>query len=166
MVFSKNEGIFIGVDLEMLGKFDHIGIVVKDVEKTVKFYTEVLGWKLPEEGPYSKILQVDVPGERIKYAMLESGGTYVEFLEPEEGLWLEYLKTKGEGAICEMCVLVDDIGEARKKVVKMGLVPMDRFNKPLKEEYMEAPSGSRYFYLHPEDTFGTWIEILQRPWES
>jgi methylmalonyl-CoA epimerase len=150
----------------VIGKYDHVGIVVRDVEKAVRFYSEVLGWKMPESGPYSKILQVDVPGEKIKYAMLSSGETYIELIEPEEGLWLTYLEERGEGAMCELCVVVDDIEEARKNLEAIGIEPMDRFNEPLKEKFMEAPSGSRYFYLPPEETFGTWIEILQRPWKK
>jgi methylmalonyl-CoA epimerase len=146
----------------LLGKYDHVGIVVRDVEKALKFYTDVLGWTLPASGPYSKILVIDVPGEKIKYAMLESGGTYLELIEPEEGIWMEFLQKKGEGAICELCVLVDDIMKAKTRVIDMGFTPMDRFQKPLKEDFMEAPSGSRYFYLSTKDTQGTWIEVLQR----
>ena len=148
----------------MLGVYDHVGIVVSDIEKSVKFYSEVLGWKLPDSGPYSKILEIDIPGEKIKYAMLESGGTYLELIEPEEGVWMDFLNEKGEGAICELCVLVDDIDEAREQVKSMGITPMDRFKKPLEDRVEEAPSGSRYFYLPTEETSGTWIEILQRPW--
>jgi len=148
----------------MIGPYDHVGIVVRDIEKSLKFYSEVIGWKLPETGPYSKILHIDVPGEKIKYAMLSSGKTYLELIEPEEGVWKEFLDEKGEGAICELCVLVKDINEARKKVESMGLTPMDRFRKPLEKGYEEAPSGSRYFYLPTEETSGTWIEVLQRAW--
>ena len=147
----------------MLGDFDHVGIVVSDLEKSVKFYTEVLGWALPSEGPYSKILEVDVPGEKIKYAMLSSGETYLELIEPQEGVWLEYLEQRGDGAICELCVLVDDIERARKYIESKGITPYDRFRNPLKHKFEKAPSGSKYFYLPTEDTFGTWIEILERP---
>jgi len=150
-------------DQRMLGVFDHVGIVVRDVEKAVQFYSEVLGWKLPVEGPYSKILTVDVPGEKIRYAMLSSRENYLELLEPHEGVWLDYLNEKGEGAICELCVLVDDIEEARRELESKGIVPTDRFKNPLREGYMEAPSGSRYFYLPEDQTHGTWIEILERP---
>ena len=75
-----------------------------------------------------------------------------------------HLREKGEGAICELCVLVDDIEKAREQVKSMGITPMDRFKKPLEGRVEEAPSGSRYFYLPAEETSGTWIEILQRPW--
>ncbi|MHA1388926.1 MAG: VOC family protein [Candidatus Thorarchaeota archaeon] len=146
----------------MLGPYDHIGIVVKEIEKSIKFYSEVLGWKLPESGPYSNILNIDVPGEKIKYAMLSSGDTYLELIEPEEGVWKDFLDEKGEGAICELCVLVDDIDKAREQIERMGLTPMNRFRKPLKKGFEEAPSGSKYFYLPSEETLGTWIEILQR----
>jgi catechol 2,3-dioxygenase-like lactoylglutathione lyase family enzyme len=146
----------------MLGPYDHVGIVVRNIEKSVKFYSEVLGWKLPESGPYSSILHIDVPGEKIKYAMLSSGGTYVELIEPETGVWKDFLDEKGEGAICELCVLVEDINKAREQVEKMGITPRNRFREPLEKGFEEAPSGSKYFYLPSQETFGTWIEILQR----
>ncbi|MFW9801750.1 MAG: VOC family protein [Candidatus Thorarchaeota archaeon] len=148
----------------MLGIFDHIGIVVSDIEKAIEFYSEVLGWNLPSEGPYSRILNVNIPGEKIRYVMLSSGDTYLELIEPQEGVWMEYLEEKGEGAICELCVLVDDIKAARSIIESKGICPCDRFGNPLKDEFEEAPSGSRYFYLSSEDSFGTWIEILERPW--
>ena len=146
----------------MLGPYDHVGIVVSDIERSVKFYSDVLGWKLPDKGPYSKILHIDIPGEKIKYAMLSSGGTFLELIEPESGVWKDFLDEKGDGAICELCVLVDDIEEARRQVESRGIIPMNRFRKPLEKGFEEAPSGSRYFYLPSEDTFGTWIEVLQR----
>jgi hypothetical protein len=96
--------------------------------------------------------------------MLECGGTYFELIEPREGVWMDFLKEKGDGAICELCVLVDDIEKARDHVEKMGITPMDRFRKPLKDGFEEAPSGSRYFYLPTKSTHGTWIEVLERPW--
>lgn len=148
----------------MLGVYDHVGIVVTDIEKSVKFYSEVIGWKLPESGPYSKILDIDIPGEKIRYAMLDAGGKYFELIQPTEGVWMDFLKEKGEGAICELCVLVEDIEKAREHVEEMGITPMDRFRKPLTKGFEEAPSGSRYFYLPTEDALGTWIEVLERPW--
>ncbi len=147
----------------MLGKIDHVSIVVKDIEKAIAFYSEVLGWKLPREGPYSRILSLEVPGEKIRYAMLSAGQNYFELVEPKEGIWLEILKERGEGAICELCVLVDDIEEARLSIEKKGMVAMDWSRKPLKEPYMTSPSGTKIFYMPTEGTFGTWIEVLERP---
>jgi len=125
---------------------------------------DTFGWNLPKTGPYSKILEVDVPGEKIRYALLVSYNSYIELVEPKEGLWMKYLEERGEGAICELCIRVDDIKQARKMLERKGITPMDRFNKPLKEKYILAPSGARYFYLPVQKTFGTWIEILERPW--
>ncbi|MFW9801753.1 MAG: VOC family protein [Candidatus Thorarchaeota archaeon] len=140
-----------------------MGIVVRDIEKALGFYSEVLGWKLPSKGPYSKILHMDVPGQRMKYAMLLAGSRFVELIEPEEGTWLSYLEAKGEGAICELCVLVDDIDEAICMLEQRGLVQMDWSNKRLSEKFMTTPSGSKCFYLPIKETLGTLIEVLQRP---
>ena len=147
----------------MLGVFDHVGIVVKDIEKAIAFYSEVLGWKMPTKGVYSSILHMNTPGEKMKYAMLSSGDTYIELIEPEEGTWSEYLVDKGEGAICELCVRVEDVQEAISVLEAKGMTPMDWSNKPLTEKFMIAPSGSKCFYLPKEKTNGTLIEFLQRP---
>lgn len=144
-------------------KLDHIGIVVKELEKAIRFYSEIFGWKQPETGPYSKILKVDLLGYKLRYVLLKANDCYVELIEPKEGPWLKRLEEGGEGSIWELCILVDDIKKFYDKIKQKGITSVDRFGKPLKEKYIVAPSGAKIMFLPRNKTFGTLIEVLERP---
>jgi catechol 2,3-dioxygenase-like lactoylglutathione lyase family enzyme len=63
----------------MFKRIDHVEIVTDQPERTVAFYTEVLGFKLRARD------QVPVPGSgaKLNLAYLELGGTTVELLSYE-----------------------------------------------------------------------------------
>ena len=63
----------------MFKRIDHVEIVTDQPERTVAFYTEVLGFKLRARD------QVPVPGgnAKLNLAYLELGGTTVELLSYE-----------------------------------------------------------------------------------
>jgi len=147
-------------------KFDHIGITVKNLDDVLKFYSKTFEWQLPKGGVYSKIHSVDLPDYKLKYAMLSTnirGPPYIEFFEPAKGPYLKRLEERGEGAIWHMCIEADNIDEFYDRVTEMGIIPVDRFDKPIKkEEILVAPTGNRLMYLPCEKTHGTWIEIIER----
>ena len=149
-------------------KFDHIGILIKDenLEKAMEFYKKLFGFDLPKTGPYKKIVEYD--GRR--YSLISSKGTgeeetFLEFLPSKDNYALNMLK--GEGAIVELCITVDDVEEWFDKVKEMGLTPINpHTGKPLEKKgeiVTGAVTKSRFFYLHPSETFGTLLEILERP---
>lgn len=147
-------------------RFDHAGIVVRNLEESIRFYSEVFGFRQPKTGPYSKTLIVDEPGYKLRYALLEADGFFIEFLEPKEGPWVKRLEEKGEGSICEICVVVDNVEEFYDRMKNRGITPVDRFGKPLVgKKYVEAPSGAKFMYLAPTETHGTMIEVLERSWK-
>ena len=139
-------------------KLDHVGIVVKDINKTLSFFQEVFG--TAEERAFS----VARPGYKIKYALTKIEDNYIEFIEPEEGPWVGRLKERGEGSIWELCFEVNNIEEFYDKLVKRNIMPVDRFDKPMTEKYSTSPSGNKFFYLPRDKTYGIWIEILERTW--
>ncbi len=152
----------------MKANVDHIGILVKDINKAIKFYGKLLGWKIPEEEPYKgKIGFVDTPGHKYKYAMLKApNNVYLELLEPVEGPWVKTLKEKGEGTFSEICVEVDDIEELADHFREMGITLLDADIKtPIGKEkkYVVTPSGNKIFYVPLEKTMGTQWEFIQRP---
>jgi len=148
---------------------DHVGILVKDIEKAIKFYGELFEWHIPHEKPYEgKIGFVDMPGHKYKYAMLKaSNNVYLELLEPVEGPWVEKLQKEGDGAISEICVETDNIEEMADRLVRMGVSPLldATIQKPIKqgEKYFVTPSNNRIFYVPRDRTLGTQWEIIQRP---
>ena len=145
-------------------KIDHIGIVVKDLKKSMNFYSEVFGWKQPDTGPYSKVQEIDRPGDKFRYVLLQGGGPYIELFEPKEGPWSERLNERGDGSIWQICVSVDNIEKFYDVMKERGITPVDGLNNPLTgRKYIVTSSGAKIFYLPPTKTYGTWFEILQRP---
>lgn len=149
-------------------KFDHIGILVKDdnLEKAMEFYKKLFGFDLPKTGPYSEIVEQS----NRRYALISSKGTgeeetFIEFLPSKDNYALNMLNA--EGTIVELCITVDDIEEWFDKVKKMGLTPINPYTKKPLLDKNEIVTGmvtkSRFFYLHPSETFGTLLEILERP---
>jgi len=147
---------------------DHIGILVKDIEKAIEFYGKLFGWKIPEEEPYKgKIGFVDAPGHKYRYAMLKApNNVYLELLEPVEGPWMKDLEEKGEGTFSEICVEVDDIEKLADQLREMGIALLDtNIRTPIEKgkKYIVTPSGNKIFYVPREKTMGTQWEFIQRP---
>lgn len=58
----------------MINGIDHIGIAVKSIDEAMKFWVVTLGLK--------HLRAEDVPGEKVRVAVLAAGETIVELLEP------------------------------------------------------------------------------------
>ena len=105
----------------MFEKIDHVEVVCGDMERSIKFYTEVLGFKLKRRKDASK-----PPLKEI--AFLELGGSTIEIFSvenpaaPSTGTWqlglrrialgvkdidgaLEYFKARGVTAVSDKRVL-------------------------------------------------------------
>jgi len=150
-------------------KFDHIGIIVKDLDKSMEFYRKVFGFELPKTGPYNRVIQ----SRGHKYCLISAKGegeeeVFIEFFDvafdPESQRVMNLLG--GDGAVVELCVAVDNIEAWYDEMKMKGYTPVGNLSgQPLTtEKYALSPAGSRYFYLLPSETGQQyWIEILERP---
>lgn len=85
-------------------KVMHVGVVVKDIEKTSKMYATLLGIAPPKIGAappgfvWSKGFNADPKGT-LKYVQIPFGNTMIELAEPVGGAspWRNFLDTHGEG---------------------------------------------------------------------
>lgn len=132
----------------MVGKVDHIGIAVKDLDETLKFYTEVLGMKL--EGTE------EVKEQKVKTAFLPLGDTEIELLEStdKEGPIARYIEKRGEG-VQHIAYRVDDIEKALERMKEKGIRLID-------EKPRYGAGGAKIAFLHPKSTHGVLIELCQR----
>ena len=62
-------------------KIDHIGIAVKNLDETVKYYTEVLGLKLERIE--------EVPTQNVRVAFIDAGNVHIELLEHYHAVYFE-----------------------------------------------------------------------------
>ena len=141
----------------------HIGIIVKDLEKKIDFYSNYFGCER-----ISKIFEGESPDEStygLKFTFLRATATrwLIELLEPtKEGAWMELLRQKGEGSMLELCFCVENIEEFYDKMAKDGIILEDDEGKPLTDpKYVPSPSGNKFAYLPMDVSGGTWIEILE-----
>lgn len=131
----------------MLNKIAHIGIAVKSIEETLKFYTEKLGLNNPEI--------VEVPQQKVKVAALSVGESRVELLEqlsPDSPI-ARFLEKRGEG-IHHIAFEVDDIEKQLKELKEKGV-------RLIHEEPATGAHGARIAFIHPKSTNGVLIELVE-----
>lgn len=136
----------------MVGKVDHIGIAVSNLEESIKFYEDVLGMKLHG-------IEV-VEEQKVKVAFLPIGDTEIELLEStdKEGPIAKFIEKKGEG-IQHIAYRVDDIEKALEEMKQKGIRLID-------EKPRYGAGGAKIAFLHPKSTNGVLIELCQRDRKS
>jgi methylmalonyl-CoA/ethylmalonyl-CoA epimerase len=132
----------------MVKKIDHIGIAVKNLDESLKFYENVLGLK-------STGTEV-VEDQKVKVAFLPIGDSEVELLEPtsEDSTIAKFIDKNGEG-IQHMAYKVDNIESAIAKMKELGLRMID-------EKPRYGAGGARIAFCHPKSTGGVLVELCQR----
>jgi len=84
-------------------KFDHMAIVVKDIEKAVAFYSKAFGLKFEEIAQHALPPDVITRGKPTPYTMkvtfAQMGPIRLELVQVVEGecIYTEFLKKHGEG---------------------------------------------------------------------
>ena len=140
-----------GKENHMLRRIDHIGIAVKDFEKSMKPYRELLD--LPLNGTE----EVDVQGALNKIAFFPMGDTEVELLytTAPTGLIADHIRDHGEG-IHHIAFEVDDIDAWYERLKKKG-------TKIMWDKVIPGSRGTRILFFEPEEFNGVHIELLQYP---
>lgn len=132
----------------MVKKLDHVGIAVKDLQATLKFYEETLGLK-------SSGIEV-VEEQKVRVAFLPIGDTEVELLESteEDGPIAKFIAKNGEG-MQHMAYRVDDIELAIAEMKEKGVRMID-------EKPRYGAGGAKIAFCHPKSTSGVLVELCQR----
>ncbi|SET81003.1 methylmalonyl-CoA epimerase [Natronincola peptidivorans] len=130
------------------GKIDHIGIAVKNLDETLKFYQDILGLEC--------IGTEVVEEQKVKVAFLPVGDTEVELLESteEDGPIAKFIEKKGEG-IQHIAFRVDNIEEAIEEMKAKGIRMID-------EKPRYGAGGAKIAFCHPKSTNGVLIELSER----
>ncbi len=126
----------------MKTKFIYTGIRVKNLEASVRFYTNVLGMK--ELGRST----IAAAKGTVVNLVTEEGGPLLELNYYEKGSAFDAKYTAGEG-LDHLAFEVQDLDEALAEAKRAG--------HPVVQE-MKGPT-SRWAYI--EDPDGIWIELCQ-----
>ncbi|MGI6227058.1 MAG: methylmalonyl-CoA epimerase [Peptococcales bacterium] len=129
-------------------KVDHIGIAVKNLDESLKFYTEILG--LNCQG-----IEV-VEEQKVKVAFLPCGDSELELLESTDpnGPVAKFIEKNGEG-IQHIALRVENIESALDYLKEKGMRLID-------EKPRYGAGGARIAFLHPKATKGILLELSER----
>ena len=142
----------------MIKDLHHVGIIVKDLDRSLAFYTNVLGGKLlyiSGAQPKDVEKEVDVPGARTRLAVLKYGAATVELVE--------YIEPKIEPGLLSAAAVgtqhvafeVDDVDAAVATLKKNGI----RFNAPPK--LIEEGDNKGWVWTYFRDPDGCWLELVE-----
>jgi len=133
----------------MIGKLNHVAIVVADLEAATRLYRDVMGASVSEP--------VDMPEHGVTTVFVELPNTKVELLRPlgEESPVAAFLARNPAGGIHHLCFEVEDIIAARDRLVAEGKRVVGS------PEPRTGAHGKPVLFLHPKDFAGTLIELEQ-----
>ncbi|MFC2020908.1 VOC family protein [Chloroflexota bacterium] len=141
--------------------FCQIGIVVKNIDETIKFYEQTFGFS------HFEIKYVDftdatyygkTAGYRGKRAFFHLGPIEIELIELVDGQTIheDFIKEHGEG-LHHIGFEVKDLGRSKKNAEEAGLEITQGFTRP---------DGSGFAYMDTDKTGGVIFELIQYPPEQ
>jgi methylmalonyl-CoA/ethylmalonyl-CoA epimerase len=127
---------------------EHIGIAVKSLEDSIRYYESVLGLKC--------YAIEEVKDQRVKTAFFLVGQTKIELLESTdpEGPIGKFIEKKGEG-IHHVAFAVEDVSGALSEVEKKGVQLIDKSPR-------RGAEGLHIAFLHPKSTHGVLTELCSK----
>jgi len=133
----------------MIGKLNHVAIVVPDLTEAAEKYKNTLGATVSEP--------VDLPDHGVTTIFVVLPNTKIELLHPlgENSPVAKFLVNNPDGGMHHICYEVEDIYAARDKLVADG-VRITGTGEP-----KIGAHGKPVLFLHPKDFYGTLIEIEQ-----
>ncbi len=129
-------------------KIEHIGIAVKDLEKSNALFKQLLG-----KAHYKT---EEVISEGVKTSFFKTGSNKIELLEAtnSESPIAKFIAKKGEG-VHHIAFAVDDIKAEIKRLKSEGFTVLNDTPKC-------GADNKLVVFLHPKSTNGVLIELCQK----
>ncbi|MFA5496302.1 MAG: methylmalonyl-CoA epimerase [Porticoccaceae bacterium] len=133
----------------MIGKLNHVAIVVPDLKAAADKYRNTLGADVSDP--------VDLPDHGVTTVFVVLPNTKIELLHPlgEASPVARFLEKNTDGGIHHLCYEVEDIIAARDKLIADGARILGDGEPKI------GAHGKPVLFLHPKDFFGTLVEIEQ-----
>lgn len=128
---------------------EHIGIAVRNLEDSIRYYEDVLGLKC--------YTIEEVKDQKVKTAFFKIGQTKIELLETTapDGPIAKFIEKKGEG-IHHLAFAVEGLVESLAEVKSKGIELIDEKPRP-------GAEGLQIAFLHPKSTRGVLTEFCEHP---
>jgi methylmalonyl-CoA epimerase len=133
----------------VLGRLDHVGVAVDDLDAALERYTAGLGLAVAH--------RETVAEQGVEAVLLDVGGSHVELLRPlaPDTPVGRFLARRGPG-LHHVAYGVDDIDAELVRLRAAGLRLLD-------ERPRRGIRASRVAFLHPQAAGGVLTEIVQPP---
>jgi len=133
----------------MIGRLNHIAIVVPDLDRAAAVYRDALGARVSPPQP--------LPAHGVTVVFVELPNTKIELLQPLEAdsPVRGFLDKNPGGGMHHLCYEVDDIIAARDRLRAQGARVLGDGEPHL------GAHDKPVLFLHPKDFCGTLIELEQ-----
>ena len=123
---------------------DHIGIAVRSIADTKKFWCDKLGLKVSREE--------EVPEQKVRVAILENG---IELLEPTspDSPVAKFIEKRGEG-IHHLTLQTGNLADRLNELKAAGVNLID-------EKPRIGAGGVAIAFVHPKSTGGVLLELCE-----
>ena len=127
---------------------EHIGIAVKSIEESKKYYEDVLG--------LTCYAVEEVKDQKVKTAFFMVGDTKIELLESTspDGPIGKFIEKKGEG-MHHMAFAVKNTDQALQDAEEKGVRLVDKVSR-------NGAEGLKIGFLHPRSTHGVLTEFCSK----
>lgn len=133
----------------MIGRLNHVAIVVADLDAAAAVYRDTLG--------ASVSAPVAIPEHGVTTVFVDLGNTKVELLQPlgESSPIARFLERNPGGGMHHVCYEVDDIQRAARTLASQGARVLGDGEPRI------GAHGKPVLFLHPKDFCGTLVELEQ-----
>ena len=147
-----------------LGRVGQLGIVVRDIQKSMEHYWGVLGigpWKVYTNGP-PPLRNVTYHGRpasyRVRVALAQTESMVYELIQYLEGdsIHRDFLESQGEG-IEHVGIYIPNLDDSLTGLRSQGLSVLQS------ADGLGAIGDGRYAYLDTRSTLGFVLELIQAP---
>jgi methylmalonyl-CoA epimerase len=131
-------------------KIEHIGVVVRNLDDSLKKFTSLLGLKV------KKVEEVNVEGNNVKVAFLPIGAVNIELVTTtaQTGLIADFLREKGEG-VHHIAVEVEDIHGEFERLRSQGV-------DFVWGKIINGSRGTKVAVIEQKELNGVYIELVQK----
>ncbi len=128
-------------------QIEHIGIAVKNLEESIRYYEDILGLKC--------YAVEEIKDQKVRTAFFMVGETKLELLESTDpsGPVAKFIEKKGEG-VHHLAFKVNNLADSLAEVEAKGIRLIDQ--NPRK-----GAEGLNIAFLHPKSTYGVLTELCE-----
>ena len=132
-------------------KFSHVTFLVRDLDKTLKAYENLLGLVTGKQGWYKEF-------PTVKIGILAFDGVRIEFLQPTtdaDDIFNQFLNEHGEG-IFSYCFMIDNYDAQIQKLKDQGIELMEAT-----QDWLFPGYAFRLAWVPPEAGLGIRVELAE-----